>query len=77
MHFHRKKRNAHELIVTVTAPAGTLHEAFFDPVALSGGGVGATGSSGVIDPEEFTVAGDDVEIDEPGVAERIRGAGAG
>ena len=49
--------------VTVTAPAGTLHEAFFDPVALSGGGVGATGSSGVIDPDEFTVGGDDVEID--------------
>ena len=49
--------------VTVTAPTGTLHEAFFDPVALSGGGVGATGSSGVIDPDEFTVAGDDYEIE--------------
>ena len=52
-----------ELVVTVTAPTGTLHEAFFDPVALSGGGVGATGSSGVIDPDEFTVGSDDVEID--------------
>ena len=52
-----------ELVVTVTAPAGTLHESFFDPVALSGGGVGATGSSGVIDPEEFIVGSDDVEID--------------
>ena len=51
------------MFVTVTAPAGTLHEAFFDPVALSGGGVGATGSSGVIDPDEFTVGSDDVEID--------------
>ena len=49
--------------VTVTAPAGTLHEGFFDPVALSGGGVGATGSSGVIDSDEFTVGSDDVEID--------------
>ncbi len=49
--------------ITVTAPAGTLHESFFDPVVLSGGGVGATGSSGVIDPDEFTVGGDDVEID--------------
>ena len=49
--------------ITVTAPAGTLHEAFFDPVVLSGGGVGATGSSGVIDLDEFTVGGDDVEID--------------
>ena len=44
-------------------PAGTLHEAFFDPVVLSGGGVGATGSSGVIDPDGFTVGSDDVEID--------------
>ena len=52
-----------EVIVTVTAPTGTLHEAFFDPVALSGGGVGATGSSGVIDPDGFTVGSDDVEID--------------
>ena len=49
--------------VEVTAPTGTLHEAFFDPVALSGGGVGATGSSGMIDPDEFTVGSDDVEID--------------
>ena len=52
-----------EWSVEVTAPAGTLHEAFFDPVALSGGGVGATGSSGVIDPDEFTVGSDDIEID--------------
>ena len=44
-------------------PPGTLHEAIFDPVALSGGGVGATGSSGVIDPDEFTVSSDDYEID--------------
>ena len=48
---------------TVTAPAGTLHESFFDPVDLSGSRVGATGSSGVIDPDEFTVGSDDVEID--------------
>ena len=52
-----------ELVVTVIPPTGSLYEAFFDPVALSGGGVGATGSSGVIDPDEFTVGSDDVEID--------------
>ena len=52
-----------EYLITVTAPAGTLHESFFDPVDLSGSRVGATGSSGVIDPEEFTVAGDDYEIE--------------
>ena len=58
-----EEKESDELAITVTAPAGTLHEAFFDPVALSGGGVGATGSSGVIDPDEFTVGSDDVEID--------------
>ena len=41
--------------VTVTAPAGTVHEAFFDPVAI-GSGVGADASSGVLDPKAFTVA---------------------
>ena len=59
----QREREREELVVTVAAPTGTLHEAFFDPVALSGGGVGATGSSGVIDPDEFTVGSDDVEID--------------
>ncbi len=49
--------------VTVTAPAGTLHEAFFDPVVLTSGGVGASGSFGVIDPDEFTVGNDDYEIE--------------
>ena len=53
------------VFLTVTAPAGTLHEAFFDPVDLTEGGAGATGSSGVIDPDEFTVSSDDIEIDEP------------
>ena len=49
--------------VTVTAPPGTLHEAFFDPVDLTEGGAGATGSSGVIDPDEFTVSGDEYAIE--------------
>ena len=52
-----------EFLVNVTAPAGTLHEAFFDPVDLTGGGTGAAGSSGVIDPDEFSVSGDDYEIE--------------
>ena len=58
-----EERTRLEHFVTVTAPAGTLHESFFDPVVLSGGGVGATGSSGVIDPDEFTVDGDDYDIE--------------
>ncbi len=56
-----KKRQ--EVFVTVTAPAGTLHEAFFDPVNLTGAGVGVSGSSGVIDPDEFTVGNDDYEVE--------------
>ncbi len=49
--------------ITVTSPTGTLHEAFFDPVDLTGGGIGASGSSGVIDPDELTVGNDDYEIE--------------
>ena len=40
--------------VTVTAPAGTVHEAFFDPVAV-GAGVGADGVTGALTPTAFTV----------------------
>ena len=40
--------------VTVTAPAGTVHEAFFDPVAI-GAGVGADDSLGALTPTGFTV----------------------
>ncbi len=43
-----------EALVTVTAPAGTVHEAFFDPAAV-GQAVGADGSNGVLKPAEFTV----------------------
>ena len=48
-----KKRD--EVFVTVTAPAGTVHEAFFDPVTLAGGGVGADASNGVLDPKAFSM----------------------
>ena len=45
-----------EIVVTVTPPAGTLHEAFFDPVTMGVGvGVGVDGSNGVIKPDSFTV----------------------
>ena len=40
--------------VTVTAPAGTLHEAFFDPVTI-GTAVGADATNGVLKPASFTV----------------------
>ena len=42
--------------VTVTAPAGTLHEAFFDPVTI-GATVGADGSNGVLEPNAFSLDG--------------------
>ena len=42
--------------VRVTAPTGTLHEAFFDPVAI-GAAVGADGSNGALKPAAFTVGG--------------------
>ena len=38
----------------VTAPAGTVHEAFYDPVVI-GAGVGADGSHGALEPTGFTV----------------------
>ena len=44
--------------VTVTAPNGTVHEAFFDPVALAGGVVGAdTSGNGVLRPQALTFNG--------------------
>ena len=41
------------IFVTVTAPAGTLHEAFFDPVAI-GAGFGADATNGVLKLASFT-----------------------
>ncbi len=58
-----EERTSKEVFVTVTAPSGALHEAFFDPVDLTGVGAGATASSGVIDPDELTVSSDDYEIE--------------
>ncbi len=45
-----------EWTVTVTAPSGTVHEAFFDP-ASTFLGVGASGGAGVISPASFNVGG--------------------
>ena len=40
--------------ITVTAPTDVVHEAFFDPVALTSG-VGVDGADGVLEPAEFSV----------------------
>ena len=45
----------HEWTITVTAPEGTLHEAFFDPVT-DGTAVAADGTNGVLKPAMFTDA---------------------
>ena len=45
----------YEWTVTVNAPAGTLHEAFFDPVTV-GIGVTADDTNGVLKPATFTDA---------------------
>ena len=45
-----------EVFVTVTAPAGTLHEALFDPAAI-GAAVGADAANGVVEPAGFTAGG--------------------
>ncbi len=44
-----------ELFVNVTAPDGTLHEAFFDPVTV-GAAVAADSTNGVLEPKIFTDA---------------------
>ena len=49
-------KNTGGTYVTVTAPAGTVHEAFFDPVAIAAA-VGADGTNGVLKPAAFTVDG--------------------
>ena len=54
-----RNRFFHDL--TVTAPAGTLHEAFFDPVAI-GSAVGADGTNGVIKPADFVLNGTNTTI---------------
>ena len=47
--------------VTVTAPSGTLHEAFFDPVTV-GTSIKADSSNGVLKPTSFTVGGTATEL---------------
>ncbi len=50
-----------EVVLTVTAPENTLHEAFFDPVTLASG-VGADSSNGLLNPASFSVDGTSTSI---------------
>ena len=47
----------YDFTVTATAPAGTVHEAFFDPAALGSGVVGRDAAQGVLAPAAVGVAG--------------------
>ena len=49
------------LYITVNAPPGTLHEAFFDP-GEAGAEVGFPGASGVLEPAGFTLGSTATEI---------------
>ena len=52
-----KPTDAYSLeVATVTAPQGTLHEAFFDPVAIDAA-VGADAANGALTPTAFMVGG--------------------
>ena len=44
------------MFFNITAPDGTLHEAFFDPAAI-GDDVGADASNGVLKPASYTSGG--------------------
>ena len=46
-----------DFTVTVTAPAGTVHEALFDPAALGSGVVGRDAAQGVLTPAAVGTAG--------------------
>ena len=47
--------NLRDMTIHVTAPAGTLHEAFFDPAAI-GGGAGADKDNGVLKLTGFSLS---------------------
>ena len=55
--------NRHETTITAIAPDGVVHEAFFDPVNMKGGAMGADASNGVLDPPDFTFNGASVSLD--------------
>ena len=56
-----RRLNRHTRTVRVTSPSDTVHEAFFDPVAI-GSAVGADGSNGVLKPADFVLNGTNTTI---------------
>ena len=52
-------------VVTVTAPAGTVHEAFFDPATTTAGVgylAGSATTTGVLEPAGFSMRGRDINL---------------
>ena len=56
-HYNRTR-----ITLTVTSPAGVLHEAMFDPATASGGAVGFDATAGTTTPATFTVGGSSARI---------------
>ena len=56
-----EERRRHEHFVTLTAPAGTLHEAFFDPVSM-GASVVADDHRGQLSPATYSAAGSETTL---------------
>ena len=54
--------NRDETTIIATAPDGVVHEAFFDPVDMTGGAAGADASNGVLAPTDFTFGGASVSL---------------
>ena len=52
-YYPEEYRDVHASYITVTAPTGTLHEVFFDPVT-DGSTVAADSSNGILKPTSFT-----------------------
>ena len=75
--FHQEEQLTHEIPCnfiypdkerqtvrgTVTAPIGVVHEAFFDPVNLTGGAIGADKDNGALKPTAFSVKGAATKIE--------------
>ena len=57
----RPVNNWRKWTITVTSPSGTVHEAFFDPAALTPG-VGFSATSGVLNPTAFSIGGTSTSI---------------
>ena len=62
---YRTDPDYNDIIVSATAPAGTVHEAFFDPATTTAGVgflAGSAATTGVLEPAGFSMRGRDIDI---------------